>query len=163
MMGEISGYQVCSELRKDALTKHIPIILLTTRLDKNDRILGFSKGADAYILKPFSKAELLTRCIYLIENRKSFITQEKTTTLTSLMTSWRNEDDTIFIKKAISAVLENIEKEFYTSAFLARTLDISESGLYKKLKAITGKSTAIFIRSIRLEKAKEILQEMNII
>lgn len=54
MMEDIDGYEVCKLLKKNALTKDIPIIFLTVRSDVDDEVLGFNLGAVDYITKPMS-------------------------------------------------------------------------------------------------------------
>ncbi|MFK8104022.1 MAG: ATP-binding protein, partial [Saprospiraceae bacterium] len=58
VMPNKNGYDVCRILKNAAQTSHIPILLLTAKTTKEDRIEGFTQGADAYIVKPFEKKEL---------------------------------------------------------------------------------------------------------
>ena len=61
MMPEASGVDVCRELRARALTRLLPIIMLSARGEEGDRALGLDTGADDYITKPFSPRELVSR------------------------------------------------------------------------------------------------------
>ncbi|MDG6102068.1 response regulator [Dactylosporangium aurantiacum] len=61
MMPGMSGIDVCRQLRLDAGTKALPIILLTARAQEGDVEVGFGAGADDYIVKPFSPRELVSR------------------------------------------------------------------------------------------------------
>jgi len=61
MLPEMSGLDVCRELRRDAVTKSIPIIMLSARTEELDRVLGLEMGADDYVTKPFSPRELVAR------------------------------------------------------------------------------------------------------
>jgi two-component system OmpR family response regulator len=61
MLPGISGYDILAELRKREETKEVGVILLTARREETDRIRGLSLGADDYLTKPFSFAELLAR------------------------------------------------------------------------------------------------------
>lgn len=61
MLPEVPGIEVCRRLRAKAETKHVPIIMLTARGEEQDRIRGLNIGADDYILKPFSIAEVIAR------------------------------------------------------------------------------------------------------
>lgn len=70
MMPGKDGYEVCATLKSDERTDHIPIIMLTAKVTQQDRITGLSHGADAYLAKPFNKAELFTRLDQLILLRK---------------------------------------------------------------------------------------------
>jgi two-component system, OmpR family, phosphate regulon response regulator PhoB len=61
MLPKVSGIEVCRRLRQKNETKNVPIIMLTARIEESDRIRGFETGADDYINKPFSVAELKAR------------------------------------------------------------------------------------------------------
>ena len=58
---DLDGLSICSELRRDPKTMHLPIVMLTARGDETDRIVGLEGGADDYIVKPFSPKELVAR------------------------------------------------------------------------------------------------------
>ncbi|MCP3853064.1 MAG: phosphate regulon transcriptional regulatory protein PhoB [Gammaproteobacteria bacterium] len=61
MLPGISGLDLARRLKRDAVSKEIPIIMLTARGEENDRIRGLDAGADDYVTKPFSPRELLAR------------------------------------------------------------------------------------------------------
>jgi len=61
MLPGISGVELCRRLKKDASSKHIPIIMLTARAEEEDKIQGLNAGADDYLTKPFSPRELIAR------------------------------------------------------------------------------------------------------
>lgn len=61
MLPKISGVEVCRRMRSRRETRNIPIIMLTARGEESDRIRGLETGADDYIVKPFSMAELMAR------------------------------------------------------------------------------------------------------
>lgn len=61
MMGETSGFKLAAYLKKDESTKNIPIIFITAKETENDKLMGFSIGADDYISKPFSINEVIAR------------------------------------------------------------------------------------------------------
>ncbi len=61
MLPELSGIEVCRQLREDPESKDVPVIMLTARGEEADRVKGFASGADDYVVKPFSPAELLAR------------------------------------------------------------------------------------------------------
>jgi DNA-binding response OmpR family regulator len=72
-MPVMNGYEVCQKVREK--NTEIPIIMLTALGETEDKILGFDKGADDYIVKPFDFRELLARVQVLLK-RKSGISQE---------------------------------------------------------------------------------------
>jgi diguanylate cyclase (GGDEF)-like protein len=61
MMPRMDGYQVCTRLRADGRTAHIPVIMLTAKSLSADKVLGLTAGADDYIIKPFDPMELVAR------------------------------------------------------------------------------------------------------
>ena len=61
MLPNLSGIEICRRLRRENITKNIPIIMLTARSEETDRIRGLETGADDYITKPFSPKELIAR------------------------------------------------------------------------------------------------------
>jgi two-component system phosphate regulon response regulator PhoB len=61
MLPDTSGVILAKQLRSDARTKDIPIIMLTARSEERDKISGLESGADDYITKPFSPRELMAR------------------------------------------------------------------------------------------------------
>lgn len=61
MIENLSGIEVCRQLRKSDETANVPIIMLTARGEEDDRIRGFEIGADDYVTKPFSPRELVAR------------------------------------------------------------------------------------------------------
>jgi two-component system phosphate regulon response regulator PhoB len=61
MLPSISGVEICRRLRNQRETRNLPVIMLTARGEESDRLRGLETGADDYIVKPFSTAELIAR------------------------------------------------------------------------------------------------------
>ena len=163
MMPEKDGFEVVATLKEDERTSHIPIILLTAKATSEDKLTGLSHGADAYLIKPFDKAELMIRLDKLMEIRKT-LQQKYSGTLISNKTKRavpENKEES-FIEKIEKAILENLEEEDFSVNELARALFLSRSQVHRKIKALTGMSTAIYIRWVRLQKAKDFLASENL-
>jgi signal transduction histidine kinase/DNA-binding response OmpR family regulator/ligand-binding sensor domain-containing protein len=159
MMPLKDGFEVCSELKSDERSDHIPIIMLTAKVTMKDKLIGLSCGADAYLTKPFIKAELLTRLDQLVLLRKKIMQKFNNDSLNHFLKIKAENPETKFLQKIIKIIHEEISNHsFGSSLHLSRKMQLSESQIYRKLKAITGKSTAVFIRSVRLQKAKELIQ-----
>jgi two-component system, OmpR family, phosphate regulon response regulator PhoB len=61
MLPDVSGTEICRQLKTDPRTRHVPVVMLTARTDEVDRVVGFELGADDYVTKPFSVRELVLR------------------------------------------------------------------------------------------------------
>jgi len=61
MLPNVSGIEVCRQLRRAPSTRTVPIIMLTARGEATDRVRGLNSGADDYVVKPFSPSELIAR------------------------------------------------------------------------------------------------------
>ncbi|MCC6751301.1 MAG: response regulator transcription factor [Deltaproteobacteria bacterium] len=61
MLPDLPGTEVCRQLRQQATTRDVPIVMLTARGEEIDRVVGFEVGADDYVVKPFSVRELVLR------------------------------------------------------------------------------------------------------
>ncbi len=159
MMPIKDGFELCGQLKNDARTSHIPIILLTAKADTESRITGLKRGADVYLEKPFHKEELLVQMNNLLHVRKQL--QERYNTMEPLVATDDpniNIED-IFIKRLHAVLEENLSDETFDISALCTTLKISRSQLHNKLKALTGLSTSHYIRQFRLAEAKKLLKE----
>mgnify|MGYP001153685903 CR=1 FL=1 len=157
MMPGKDGFEVCETLKTDERSNHIPIIILTAKASVDDRIKGLSHGADAYLAKPFNKKELFTRLNQLVSLRKKLINKIQNDGYNTILKKRSTDPKLQFIQKVVTLIHDDISNSNFGSEALAKKLNISESQLYRKIKAITEKSTALFIRSIRLQRAKELL------
>ncbi|MCB0469768.1 MAG: response regulator, partial [Flavobacteriaceae bacterium] len=161
MMPEMDGYELTSKLKTDERTSHIPVILLTARVEDQDKYKGLETGADDYILKPFKSNELKARVSNLItirEKLKARYTQElilvpKDFAITNL--------DEIFLRK-LQDIMENhlVEPDFNVQEF-SEAVGMSRMQLHRKLKALTGLTATEFIRSQRLKLAAELLKKSD--
>lgn len=69
-MPKMNGRQVCAEVKKDILLRHLPIIMVTGKGDVNDKVGGIESGADDYVVKPFEPKELLARIRMVLRRAK---------------------------------------------------------------------------------------------
>lgn len=162
MMPEVDGYEVCTQVKKDERTNHIPIILLTAKNDNSSRIKGLRLGAEAYLAKPFNREELEVRLEKLLEIRKHL--QKKFATFPqvaeTILVPTPLED--AFMHKLRGLIHAHLEEETYGITDLCLELAVSRTQLHRKLKAITGRPTSHVIRSIRLEKARELILQTDL-
>ncbi len=77
MLPHMSGIEVCRQLRRRTTTRDLPIIMLTARSDRTDRVRGLDTGADDYISKPVAPDELLARMRAVLRRARPALTEEK--------------------------------------------------------------------------------------
>jgi two-component system phosphate regulon response regulator PhoB len=70
MLPDVSGTEICRQVRADAQLSQLPIIMLTARADEVDRVVGLELGADDYVTKPFSPRELTLRVRAVLRRRQ---------------------------------------------------------------------------------------------
>ncbi|MDE5882953.1 MAG: response regulator [Muribaculaceae bacterium] len=162
MMPRMDGFELCKLIKTTYATSHIPVILLTAREDKESQMRGLELGADNYLVKPFDMELLAGRIASIIQNRRNVAKK-------TLDTNPDEEESPIvengindeFLKKAVECVKANITNEAFGKGDFASAMMISQSLLYKKIKALTDMSVVEFIRSIRLNYAMTLLKGGN--
>lgn len=163
IMPEMNGFEFCNKIKSDIKTSHIPVLMLTAKTRIEDRIEGVGFGADAYMVKPFDMRLLKVRLVQLIKSRQSIFDkyfgdvsgQEEREGASSI------EIDKEFIQKVLKYINENISDTDLSVELLATQVSLSRSRLYRKIKGLTGQTVTEFIRKVRLQRAKEILEKGN--
>ena len=162
MMPKMDGSELVRILKRNEKTSHIPIILLTARVGQKDKIEGLQKGADDYLTKPFDLKELRARIKNLIEIRRKL--QAKYSKLEYVLKS-NDKKITSLDEKFIIKVMEVIEKHISEEEFsieeFGNEVGMSRTQFHRKFKAITGKPASMFLRSLRLTKAKKMIEEQR--
>ncbi len=168
MMPFVDGFEMCRKLRLDERTSHIPIIMLTAKADIQSKLEGLEKGADVYLEKPFHKEELLLRIKKLVEQRKQLqqyysrqmgvpdVRETPAGQETEIIADEKTEH--AFVKKVREIVEANFDNYTFSVEQLCKQVFMSHSQLHRKLDALTGCSPNKFIRMVRLNKAKELLE-----
>ncbi len=168
MMPVMDGFTFCEKLKNDLRTSHVPVVLLTARADAESKMEGLKAGADVYLSKPFNQEELFIRIEKLIELRKEL--QEKyrsIETAPEIVVHSASHDlpkEAVFMQKVRQTLELHIFEEEFGIAELCRSLAMSRSQLYRKFAALTNTTVHLFIRKLRLLKAKELLlhTELNV-
>ena len=173
MMPEIDGLEMCRIVKEDMLTCHIPVILLTAKDSTKDKEEGYDKGADSYLTKPFSAKLLLRRVENLLESRRRLAGRVKETvpdiagdspvvkTRDGLKLSRLDQQ---FLERIETIIEEHVNNPDLDVAFLTEQLNMSNSTLYRKIKAVVGMSANELIRKIRLRHSVRLMMEdgMNV-
>jgi signal transduction histidine kinase/ligand-binding sensor domain-containing protein/DNA-binding response OmpR family regulator len=157
MMPGINGYILCNQIKTDERTSHIPVVLLTAKAGLQDKIEGLETGADDYIVKPFESHELLARIKSIIENRRRVREKFTGTIVLKPREVTASSMDRSFLERILNIVEEYLDVPELSVEMLAREAAMSHSQLHRKLKALTNQSANQFIRSVRMQRALELL------
>ena len=162
MMPFMDGLELCSRIKKNLATSHIPVMLLTAKTLLENWIEGLETGADDYIPKPFNIRILEAKCKSLIENRKRLkkVFEQSLVPVSGEITTTPLDEE--FMQKTIKVVENNINNPEFGVQKLATELCVSRSLLHKKLTAIVDLSANDFITSMRLKKSAVLLQKSNL-
>jgi two-component system phosphate regulon response regulator PhoB len=79
MLPQLSGIEICRQIRRGTATRDLPVIMLTARGEEADRIRGLDTGADDYVTKPFSPAELIARVRALLRRARPALEADRLT------------------------------------------------------------------------------------
>lgn len=162
MMPKVDGFTLCHTLKLDIRTSHIPIILLTAKVDIESRIKGLQLGADAYLAKPFNEKELKVQLQNLLQLRLKLQQRYASTENLEPTEDFTIQQEDQFVLNAREVILEHMNQENFGVLELSKLLFMSRTQLHNKIKSLTNKSTSHFIRLIRIEKACQLLQESDL-
>jgi signal transduction histidine kinase/ligand-binding sensor domain-containing protein/CheY-like chemotaxis protein len=159
MMPGMSGINLCRALRNNPKTNHVPIVILTSKGSQESQIEGMQAGADDFVSKPFNADLLEIRVNTLLEAKdrlrknwqKQVVQQELQTGKLPVF-----EDE--FLQKATAFIIAHLSNPDLAVEDLENGLDMSKMQLYRKLKNLTSLAGNEFIRSIRLQQAKLLLE-----
>ena len=155
MMPRLDGYGVCRTLKQDERTSHIPIVMLTAKADLTSKLHGLDTGADAYLTKPFLRAELLAQLRNLVRSRQQLQESYRRSLVGSLPSSPSMEQ--VFLTKVQQVIERFLDDETLSVEILGHELGLSRTQLHRKLKALTDQAPGDFIRLIRMQRAHELL------
>ena len=161
MMPEMDGNTLCTKLKSNVSTNHIPVILLTAMSREEDQITGLQTGADAYIVKPFNMDILRRTIINLLNVRR---------TLRNKFSGSESQQDKIkdvemvsandqLMNQVMAVINENISNEDLSIDMIAKEVGISRVHLHRKMKELTNQTPHSFIRNMRLQQAAKLLRE----
>lgn len=161
MMPVMDGLTFCSKIKEDEVTSHIPVILLTARSEESQRIEGYEHGADAYITKPFSDHLLLVRISNLLQARRQKKNDEAKQMLSTEDIQTDEPGERMFLERFKKAAKSHIGDANLRMDDLGSELSLSKVQMYRKVKALTGKTPAEVLREMRMQKAYSLLKQTD--
>ncbi|MCR4853936.1 MAG: response regulator [Prevotella sp.] len=158
MMPVMDGLELTRRIKNNVDYSHIPVILLTAKALEQDEMLGLQMGANDYITKPFNIEILRLRISSWMQRRliarNRFSNQSDVTSQQLTITTL----DQQLLERAINVVTENMHNADFNVDQLAAEMGIHRTGLNRKLQFITGQTPILFIRTLRLKRARQLIE-----
>ena len=161
MMPDMDGLEFTGRVKSNIEFSHIPIILLTAKVNVESRVQGFERGADAYIDKPFSLEVLMAQIANLLEGREKLRETFLGNPFIGASSIVHSKSDEEFIKKLHAIVHENLDNSDFIVEDIAEQFNMSRASFYRKIKGFLNLTPNEYIRVERLKKAAQLLREKN--
>jgi len=161
MMPEMDGFTMLRLIKSNTNISHIPVIILTSKSDVENRLEGLERGADGFLAKPFDIEELHMMINNLINNMRrlrgkfSGAQQQKDKIIEKTVKG----NDEQLMERIMKVVNDNFSNSDLNVDMITREVGISRAQLHRKMKEMTGIPTSEFIRNLRLERAAKLLVE----
>lgn len=163
IMPEMNGVEFVRIIKKQELTRHIPIIMLSTKASVESQIEGLETGADAYLGKPFHPRHLEALIDSQLQRNKAVLefSESAYASMEQFDGKLIKKEDNDLILRITKLVIEHIDDENLTLDGIAAEMAISKMQLYRKLKELIDQTPTEFIRGIRLNHAEKLLKTTN--
>lgn len=160
-MPNMDGIELSRKIKSDKRTSHIPIILLTALTGDAYQLKGLETGASDYLTKPFS-SEILTIKIrnLVLLNQRFKETYTRRLNIEMPVTEVQSEDERLLLK-ITQYVESNLDNSSLSVEELCKHVYMSHASLYRKIVDLTGETPVEFIRSVKLNKAADLLERSN--
>jgi len=165
MMPGMDGYQLCHSIRQSQVMSDVPIVIVSARLEDNDRVRGYEDGADGYLLKPFNPNELIALLSRLLKQRHQTREYMRQIIAGEYPTLQKNDSEAeeIDVREFLQKLHEVVDKQMVVGDMQLETIstqmNMSRSTLARRIKQIVGCAPSAYILQLRLNHAKELLQE----
>lgn len=158
MMPNMDGFELCAAIKSDVNISHIPVILVTSKVESSNRTMGYKLGADGYIPKPFEidevvdivRNQLYSRNIIKCRYAKVAVVPSEP------VVTFSNADEQFFLKLN-SFIKENIANPELNIQMMTQHMCMSRATFYKKLSAVIEIGAMEYVAKLRVALAAELL------
>jgi len=158
VMPVLEGDELCRILKSSVDTSHIPVILLTALSERENIIFGLEAGASDYIIKPFDLSVLKVRIRNILQSRQHLRDTVLSLNARPEDTDYTSRLDKEFLDRGMEVIQEELSNSEFSINDFCKMLGMSRTSVYNKIKTLTGQGPNDFIRIVRLNKAKELLE-----
>jgi signal transduction histidine kinase/DNA-binding NarL/FixJ family response regulator len=160
MMPIMDGYQLLERLKGEAASQHIPVIMLTARAEKDDRLKALRIGVDDYLTKPFDEEELIARITNLLSNKavrtEVLAEEDRESGPVSIGLSERDKE---WLDTFETYLRSHLSNNYLSVADMADEFAMSTSTLLRQTKRLTGLTPQQYLLEMRLDMARQLLED----
>jgi signal transduction histidine kinase/DNA-binding response OmpR family regulator len=158
-MPEMTGIELCKKIKGDSRTTQIPVVLLTALTGEEQELTGLETGANDYMTKPFSFEILNSKIRNILIQQESFRKLYQKQVEVQPATIEMESPDEQFLQQVLQEIEKNIGNSNFSVDILSNLMLVSRVTLYKRIVALTGKTPLEFIKSYRLKRAAQLLEQ----
>ena len=158
-MPEMSGIELCKKIKADSRTMQIPVILLTALTGEEQELMGLETGASDYMTKPFSFEILNSKIRNILVQQESYRKLYQKQVEVNPVVVETDSPDEQFLQQVLQEIEKNIDNSNFSVDMLSNLMLVSRVTLYKRIVALTGKTPLEFIKSYRLKRAAQLLEQ----
>lgn len=160
-MPEMNGIELSQKIKADKRTSHIPVILLTAISGEEDQVKGLKSGANDYLTKPFNFDILHAKIDNLLLFNRSVKNAYSKQVQVQAKEIEIESSEVKLLNKIVQYIDEKLNNPELSVEELSRHVGMSRGSLYHKLLEITGLTPIEYIRSVKLERAVELLEKSD--
>ena len=157
MMPRMDGFELLKQLKQDKKFGSLAMVMLTARAANEDKLQALNIGVDDYLSKPFDPEELLARVRNLLKNQLEREEWKEKIKVHDKEEAFVPRDQQ-FVQEVSALVHQELSNSQLIILDLAEAFHMSEAQLYRKIKSFTGLSPKQFVREIRLQEARKLLE-----
>ncbi|MBL7775855.1 MAG: response regulator, partial [Saprospiraceae bacterium] len=158
MMPVLDGYQLLEKLKSDEATSHLPVIMLTARAEKSDRLKALRIGVDDYLTKPFDLEELSARIENLLQHQAARQQEAALASGEGTAGGGLSPTDREWLEGFETYTQQHFSEGRLSVSYLAHHFTMSESTLLRQLKRLTGLTPQQYLQEIRFDAARQLLE-----
>lgn len=164
MMPGIDGLELTRQIKQDPYTRHIPLIILSSRNATDDKISGLESGADAYIPKPFTLSYLRAVIVRLMRGKDEMAEYYNTASSAYKYHNGQivDKEATRFVDQLDTYIDANIDSDELSAESLAAHMQTSTRNLYRKMKELDLLPPNDYIKEHRMSFATKLLVTTNL-
>ncbi len=152
---------VCRRIKEDSAINMLPLIIIYSVTDPDEKAKIFEIEADGYVEEPFEISILENRIDKVIASREKIKEHIRKELITNPLDSKIISNDDVFLSNLMRVIEENMTDSYLLIDELAEKMNVSRSVFYRKMNQLTNQSPTEFVRTVKLNRAKQLLTQTS--